>query len=391
MPEQAVVIAGIGEAPPSSAGSGRLAEAMLLESVEGACLDAGIATTEVDAILAFSHDTAMSVQALAATLRCDELRMACELPFGGGSPSMLLTMASALIRAGVASTVLCQRTIVGDDWVRRMTLPDEVRPYYLDTVNYLRPVGWTGYLHNFGAMFSEHSARYGTTRATLGHIAGQLRANAARNPAAACREELTLDDYLAVEPTIGPFSALDDFTPGDVSAAVVVTSEERARALGRHEVVAEVVATAQSHNEPMTWFDDRVFATRRDGPVRHVADLLFEATGMAPSDVDVACLYDCSTLTFLHLLEEARLCERGGAAELVADPGSIGAGGVLPANTNGGDFAGGYSHGFRHLVEGARQVTGRAANQVDGAEVALVMGAPLGPTSGTVMRRRELR
>jgi len=273
-----------------------------------------------------------------------------------------------------------------------MTLPDEARPYYLDTVNYLRPVGWSGYLHNFAAMFSEHAARHGTSRETLGQIACQLRSNALQNPFAACREPLTLDEYLAVPPTIGPFSSLDDFTPGDVSAAVIVTASERAGARDGRRVVAEIVAAEQSHNsQPMSWFDSRVFCSTDDGPVRNAAARLFEASGLSPTNIQVAHLYDCSTFTFLYLLEEVGMCERGAASELVAEPDSFGAGGKLPANLNGGDFAGGYSHGFRHIVEAARQVMGCASNQVHGAEVALVMGAPLGPTSGCILRRMELQ
>lgn len=385
------VIAGLGEAPPSPGGSGRTGEEMTLAACEEACRDAGVATTEVDAIVKFSHDTSLSVQTLAANLRCGELRFGVEVPYGGGSASALLELAAALVTSGAATTVLCHRTIVGDDWVARMNQPDEVRPYYLDTVNYLRPAGWTGYMHTFACMYSEHVARHGTTRETLGHVLRQMRANAARNRHAANAEPINIDEYLATPPVIGPFSHLDDFAVGDVGCAVVVTVAGRARAARAGRPVAEIAATAQSHRDgPMAWFDTRVLSTAVDGPARHVADLLFHRAGIGPGDVHSAHLYDCTTFAFLHLLEEARFCERGAGAELVAEPASLAARGVRPANTNGGDLAGGYSHGFRHILEAARQVTGTADHQVPDAETALVMGAPIGATSGAVLRRREL-
>lgn len=385
------VLAGLGEAPPTPAGSGRTAEALTLTAVEAACNDAGIATSQVDAILKYSHDTSMSLQALAATLRCDELRFGLEIGSGGGSGPALLDTAKVLVTSGAASAVLCHRTIVGNDWVARMNMPDEVRPYYMDVVNYLRPVGWTGYLHTFASIYAEHAARYGTTREALGHVVGQLRANAARNPQAACAEPLSLEDYLAQAPQIGPFSELDDFAVGDVAAAVIVTTAERARELGLRGPVAEILATAQSHNEePMTWFENRVFASTEETTVRNVADMLYRKSGLTSADIDVAHLYDCTSFTFLHNLEETRMCERGEAAALVAEAGSLSATGRCPANTNGGDLAGGYSHGFRHIVEAARQVTGRAHNQVVEAETAMVMGASVGPTSGAILRRREM-
>lgn len=355
-----------------------------------ACDDAGIATTDVDAIIKYSHDTSMSLQALAANLRCNELRFGLEVGNGGGSAGALLDAAKALVTSGQATTVLCLRTIVGDDWVARMNLPDEVRPYYMDTVNYLRPLGWTGYLHTFSSMYSEHAARYGTTRESLGHVLRQLRFNASRNPAAACADLVTVEEYLAEPATIGPFSELDDFAAGDVAGAVVVTTAQRAKELGMGRPLGELVASAQSHNDlPMAWFESRALADTQDGTVRHVADSLYAQAGIGSGDIDVAHLYDCTTFTFLHNLEEARLCERGEGAALVSEDGSLASDGSRPCNTNGGDLAGGYSHGFRHVVEAARQVTGVAANQVSGAETALVMGAQVGPTSGAILRRWE--
>jgi len=388
---QRAVIAGIGEAPPSPGGSGRTAEALTLSAAAAACDDAGIATTQVDAIIKYSHDASISVQALAANLRCDELKFGLEVGNGGGSAGALIDTAKALVVSGQATAVLCFRTIVGQDWVARMNMPDEARPYYMDTVNYLRPLGWTGYLHTFASMYSEHAARYGTTREALGHVLRQLRSNAACNPAAACADPITLAEYLAEPAIIGPFSGLDDFAVGDVAGAVVVTTAQRAKEWGLRRPLAELVATAQSHNDvPMAWFESRVLADTEDGPVRHVADALYAESGLDATDIDVAHLYDCTTFTFLHNLEEARLCRRGEAAALVAEAATLSSAGALPCNTNGGDLAGGYSHGFRHIVEGARQVTGVAANQVRDAGTALVMGAQVGPTSGVILRRWEL-
>ena len=47
---------------------------------------------------------------------------------------------------------------------------------------------------------SQHMARYGTTRETLGWIALNARANAALNPTAVYRDPLTMDDYLGRPP-----------------------------------------------------------------------------------------------------------------------------------------------------------------------------------------------
>jgi acetyl-CoA acetyltransferase len=209
-----------------------------------------------------------------------------------------------------------------------------------------------------------------------------------QDPGTPSPQPLSIEDYLAVAAQVGPFSELDDFAVSDVGCAVIVTSAQKARQRGAAGPLCEIAATAQSHNDqPMTWFEPRVLAAAGDGPVRHVADRLYAVSGMRPDDIDVAHLYDCTSFALLHNLEETRLCERGEAAKLLAEPDSLATHGIRPTNTNGGDLVGGYSHGFRHVIEAARQVTGRATNQVTGAETALVMGAQVGPTSGAILRR----
>ena len=90
----------------------------------------------------------------------------------------------------------------------------------------------------------------------------------------------------------------------------------------------------------------------------------FAASGMRPSDMDFASLYDCFTITLLLELEleELGLCPRGEAGRFVED-GHIDRDGSLPTNTNGGLLSGGhpgYPAGLLPVVEAARQMMGEA-------------------------------
>ena len=54
-------------------------------------------------------------------------------------------------------------------------------------------------------------------------------------------------------------------------------------------------------------------------------------------------------------------------------------GGSIPVNTHGGHLSEAYIIGMTHIREAVEQLRGTAVNQVDGAEVALVTGGPVGP------------
>jgi acetyl-CoA acetyltransferase len=104
----------------------------------------------------------------------------------------------------------------------------------------------------------------------------------------------------------------------------------------------------------------------------------YRRAGVVPADIDVAEIYDCSTLSMLLQLEDLDLAPRGGGAALAAE-GAFDPGGPLPVNTHGGLLWQSYSVGAGHIVEAVRQLRGeRGTAQVDGAEVALVcgLGAP---------------
>lgn len=383
----ATVIAGIGETEVAGRGSGRSAERMALESALVACEDAGIDPAEVDGILGYSHDGTLSAMSLAVNLGCRDLRLAADVPHAGGSAGSLVEIASDSIVAGSTRAVLCFRTVQADNWLHQLTSPDPLRPFYIDAARYLRPVGWTGYLHLFGALYQEHRNRYGTPRQALAGVALQLRENARRAGSTIAPPAFTLDDYMDSPMTVSPFTEYDEFLAADVSCAVLITADDTRE---RYSMPVDIVATAQSHgDQPLGWFDTRPLSpTALDSPTRHVVDELYERSGLSPDHIDVAELYDCTTFTLLYMLEETRMCERGGGAELIAADGLL-SDGARPTNTHGGDLAAGYSHGFRHLLEAVRQLRGTAINQVPEAATAVVVGAPAGPTSGVILRRHD--
>jgi acetyl-CoA acetyltransferase len=98
---------------------------------------------------------------------------------------------------------------------------------------------------------------------------------------------------------------------------------------------------------------------------------LFAQAAIPRSAVDLAIIYDATTIAVLLSLEDYGFCDRGGAHEFLTD-GQHGPGGRLPVNPHGGLLSEGYIHGMNSVIEGVRQVRDEAHNQVSGAELALV-------------------
>jgi acetyl-CoA acetyltransferase len=162
--------------------------------------------------------------------------------------------------------------------------------------------------------------------------------------------------------------------------ALLVTSIERARDLRQTPVVIRAAAYGY---RGMTVGNPRQ-APGWHGAGRYVAPRLYGRAGLSETDIDLACLCDDYTYSFLPQLEDFGWCGPGEAATFCAE-GRITLGGTIPCNTNGGQLSEGFMHGLNNVVEAVVQLRGTAGErQVPGAEVALVTGT--NGASGAILR-----
>jgi acetyl-CoA acetyltransferase len=224
---------------------------------------------------------------------------------------------------------------------------------------------------------SQYFARFGVTRETLGWIALNARANAARNPNAVYREPITMDDYLGARMISTPFGLYDCDVPCDGAVAFVVSAVETVPDLASRPVYVEAVGTRiterQSWDQGTVTHLPNVF-----GPAAH----LWSRTSVRPADVDVAELYDGFSFNCLSWLEALGFCGVGEAPQFLEGGRRIALDGELPLNTHGGQLSGGRTHGYGFVHEAVLQLRGDAGErQVPGARLAAVAaggGVPAG-------------
>lgn len=346
--------------------------ALNLDASVRAIEDAGLGIREIDGLMPFPGLS--NAEEIAANLGIAELSFASTVHMGGASPVASLLHASLAVGSGVAKHVLIPSGWAGYSGARaRQTVSTEVESLPGGSIarDFYIPYGLTAPPQWFALMARRHMAEFGTKPEQLGAVAVAMRRHAQANPNAVMRGRgMTLADYLASPMIADPYRLLDCCLETDGGAALVVTSEERARDLAKRPVRILGVATGQPH--PADEFVNRKDLFRIG--LTTAAPRAFALAGVRPSDADFAQIYDCFTFEVLQQIEEAGFCKRGEGGAFV-EGGRIELGGGLPINTHGGLLSEAHVVGMNHVVEAVRQLRGEAGErQVAGAEIGVVTG-----------------
>jgi acetyl-CoA acetyltransferase len=161
--------------------------------------------------------------------------------------------------------------------------------------------------------------------------------------------------------------------------AIVVTSAERAADLPHKPVYLLGAADANRFGGSVDQWDDMTCMYSRD-----TASRLWSRTGLGPSDIDVACMYDCFTFTVMATFEDFGFCGKGEVGDFFRE-GRATYGGDVVVNPHGGLLSEGYIHGMNHHYEAVLQLRDEAEDrQVSGAETALVTSGA-GPFGGALV------
>jgi acetyl-CoA acetyltransferase len=217
---------------------------------------------------------------------------------------------------------------------------------------------------------SRHMHQYGTTRRQLAEVAVAARNWARLNPEAAMRDELSIEQVLAARMVSDPLTVRDCCLFNDGAAAVVLTRADRARDTAKAPVYVLGAASAVTHREISSMPNLTVTGAAISGREA------FAQAGMLPRDIDLVMLYDAFTITPILFLEDLGFCPKGEGGRFVEN-GTIGPGGSLAVNTNGGGLSCVHPgmYGLFLLVEATRQLRNEAgARQLPSPNLALAHG-----------------
>jgi acetyl-CoA acetyltransferase len=369
MGERAAIV-GIGESRVGRVPD-RSALQLQADAAQAALADAGLSMADIDGLLTtpvrVEHwNMPAGVVAHHLGVRPSFLST---VDLAGASGAAMIHQAAMAIAAGQCSTVLC---VAGQNLlshgsrstaVRKMAEGGSAHPQFEVPYGPLVP-------SLYALVAQRHMHEYGTTPEQLAEVAVAIRSHAGLNPNAHKRDPITVEDVLASKMITSPLHILDCAIVSDGAAAAIVTSASRARDLPSRPawLLGQGYGLRHSHVGDTQLTTTGAVDSGRDA---------FRSAGLQPSDVDVAQIYDCFTITVIVELEDLGFCRKGEGGAFVQG-GRIALGGALPVTTHGGLLSGGHpglGGGFFHVLEGVRQVRGAAgARQVPGAKVALVHG-----------------
>lgn len=221
------------------------------------------------------------------------------------------------------------------------------------------------------ALYAMRAARYlhdhGASLATLADVSVKNRQHGALNPIAKFSRLATREEILASRPVAEPLTLLQCCPAVVDGAAALVLSTKPSRGVAKPvRVRASVVQSGLFETSPVDMTEAEI--TARAGR------LAYEQAGIGPGDLSLMEVHDAFTISELLYYEALGLCDRGGAADLLAS-GATTLGGRVPVNPSGGLLAKGHppgATGVAQIVEVCEQLQGRAgARQVQGARVGL--------------------
>ncbi len=378
-------IVGIG-ATEFSKDSGRSEMSLASEAVAAAIADSGLSPSDIDGMVTYSTDNNPDIE-IARHVGIGSLRHFSRVHYGGGAACGTIVMAAMAVATGVADAVVCYRAFnersgrrfgAGVQDLDRSATAERAQFSWTTPAGLLTPASWVAMVAR------RYMHLYGATSLDFGRVAVAGRRHAANNPAAWFHEQpITLEDHQNSRWIVDPLHLLDCCQETDGGQALVVTSIERARDLPNRPAVVVAGAQGAGHEQwTMTSFYRDDIAQLPEMKV--VADELWTSSGLTPSDIQTAILYDHFTPYVLMQLEEFGFCPRGEAKNFIAG-GALEIGGRLPINTHGGQLGEAYLHGMNGIAEGVRQVRGTSVNQVDNVENVLVTAGTGVPTSGLIL------
>ncbi len=222
----------------------------------------------------------------------------------------------------------------------------------------------------FAMVAQRHMHEFGTTREQMAMVSQKNHRFSSTNPYAHFQKEFSIDKILGSPVVAPPLTLFDCSGITDGAAAVLLTTEERAREFTDAPAYVLGFGQAVQGNNVSNLGD-----LTRWPPLAQAVREAFRLAGKGPDDVDFAELHDCFTISEIIEYEAIGFCERGRGGAFVEE-GQSDIGGKVPCNTRGGLLGTGHplgATGVGQAIEVLWQFQSRVPRErlVEGAETAL--------------------
>jgi acetyl-CoA C-acetyltransferase len=200
----------------------------------------------------------------------------------------------------------------------------------------------------FALAAQRHMAAYGTTEEQLALVGVKNHSHAAKNPHAHFNKGATLDQVLGSRMISTPLRLFMCSPITDGAAAVILASEERARALTDRPVWIRGSGQALDGFQLTSLPEDYAHWPA----LARAAASAYRAAGVSARDVDVAEVHDCFAIAELIAYEELGFCAKGEAGPFAA-AGASDYGGQVVVNPRGGLMGCGHPLGATGVAQAA--------------------------------------
>ncbi len=221
----------------------------------------------------------------------------------------------------------------------------------------------------YAMIANAHMAEFGTTEEQLAGVAVKNHYYGSLNPYAHMQKPITLDKALTSFTVAHPLKLFDCSLITDGAAAVLLASEEKAKAVSKKPVWIAGLGLA---TDTMRIGDRKSLTSILSA--REAAKGAYKMAGIGPSDIDVATVHDCFTIAEIVAYEDLGFCEKGEGGKLIQAKETY-VGGKIPVNVDGGLKSKGHplgATGVSMAVEMTKQLRGEAGErQVKGAAMGL--------------------
>jgi acetyl-CoA C-acetyltransferase len=342
--------------------------ALAKEAMENALKKSGLKATQIDALFVGNMLSGiLGNQANLGSLLVEELRVqmpAFRIEGACASGGLALHNAVNSLKAGQYKTVL----VLG---IEKMTdhSPEEITSALMAAGSDEERMAGATFPGVYALMAQAYMQKYGVSEEELASVSVKNHYHGTFNPKAQFQSAITISDVMKSSKIADPLKLLDCSPISDGAAAVVITSEGiNNKSKKPINIVASEVST-----DTLSLHNRKSFTSL--SAVVEASKKAYKKAGINPSDIDVAEIHDCFSISEAIATEDLGFSAKGQGAKDISKGKRTLFKGDIVCNPSGGLKSCGHpvgATGIKQIVEITEQLRGIAGKrQVKGARIGL--------------------